>query len=399
MTSDPANSGRDLPPLVEVKPAARSILLRSTRPVAIASALAAAFALLRSWFQSGTLSTGTPVDSYAADICGLLAILFILRAGWKLIAEILLWVSRSYTLTGADITASSGFFSKTFASLPVRNIQQIIVDRTLAERSLGLGTILVSSAGSQRIDVAWVNVARPQALAAAIRKALDAAAPAASYLEDTPGAAPVNPIVLGLVGGIGAGKSAVAAALGELGCLIIDSDRDARAALDRPDVRDSLVKWWGTRILGADGKVDRKAVASIVFADPTQRTRLESLVHPIVRANRKDVIARAAAEGRKGVVIDAPLLFEAQSDRECDAVIFVDAPRAQRLERVKSRGWDEAELARREKAQLSLEEKKSRSHAVIVNDADMQTLRARTRAVFEAQCRRHAAGEEPRKVR
>lgn len=399
MPSDPANPGRETTAFLEVKPAARSVLLRSARPLTIASALAAAFVLLRSRFQSGSLSTGTPIDAYAADACGILAVLFLVRAGWTLIAEILLWVSRTYTLSGTDITASSGFFSRTLASLPVRNIQQIIVDRTFAERAMGLGTILVSSAGSQRIDVAWVSVARPQTLAAAIRKALDAAAPTPTYLEDAPGSSSVNPIVLGLVGGIGAGKSAVAAALGELGCLVIDSDRDARAALDRADVRDALVKWWGSKILTPDGKVDRKAVASIVFADPTQRTRLESLVHPIVRANRKDVIARAAAEGRKGVVIDAPLLFEAQSDRECDAVLFVEAPRAQRLERVKSRGWDEAELTRRENAQLPLEEKRARSHAVIVNDGDMQTLRARTRAVFESQWQRHATGQEPRKVR
>ena len=386
-------------PTVELKPAGRSVLLRSARTLFWSALFAAAAAQLRSWFSSGTLSTGTPIDGYAADVCGVIAAIFILRAGWKLIAEILLWVSRSYTLTATDITATVGFFSKTTASLPVRNIQQIVIDKTVGERVLGLGTILISSSGSQRIDVAWVNVPGADALAQTIRRALDRATPSPSYLEETPGNVHMQPIVLGLVGGIGAGKSAVAAALGELGCLVIDSDREARAALDRPQVRDQLVKWWGPGILDPQGAVNRKAVAAIVFADPTQRTRLESLVHPIVKAFRGQVVERASAESRVGVVIDAPLLFEAQSDKECDAVIFVDAPREQRLERVRTRGWDEAELTRRENAQLPLEEKRTRSHAVIINDGDMATLRARTRAVFEAQLQRHRAGEEPRKVR
>jgi dephospho-CoA kinase len=82
-------------------------------------------------------------------------------------------------------------------------------------------------------------------------------------------------------------------------------------------------------------------------------------------------------------VIDAPLLFEAGVDRECDAVVFVDAPRAARLERVATkRGWTEAELDRRESVQLPLEEKRRRSSAVIANDAGEAELRQQVAAVL-----------------
>jgi dephospho-CoA kinase len=213
------------------------------------------------------------------------------------------------------------------------------------------------------------------------------------FLDDAPGKPPATPIVLGLVGGIGAGKSAVAAILGQLGCLVVDADRDARAAIDRPEIQQQLVRWWGPSILNADGKVNRKAVAAIVFDDPTQRTRLESVLHPVIKAFRGEVIDRARSQGMRGVVIDAHLLFEARSDTECDAVIFVDTPLERRIEHVEARGWTAAELERRERAQMPLADKRSRCQATVVNDGSLETLAQRVKAVFEDLAARHARGE------
>ena len=113
-------------------------------------------------------------------------------------------------------------------------------------------------------------------------------------------------------------------------------------------------------MLRPDGRVNRKAVAEIIFRDATQRQRLEALVHPLLRAGRAGL--RERAKGAKAVVIDAPLLFEAGVDAECDTVIYVDSPREQRLARVRAtRGWDEPELERREASQLPLEQKRRRS--------------------------------------
>ena len=185
-------------------------------------------------------------------------------------------------------------------------------------------------------------------------------------------------IVLGLAGGIAAGKSHVARLLREMGAVVFDSDAEARALLDEPDVRSELVSWWGGGVLGPDGRVDRARVAAIVFKDPSQRARLESLVHPRLKRDRAQVFREAAAHGARVAVIDAPLLFEAGLDAECDAVVFVDTPRETRLERVRTaRGWDEAELERREAAQRPVDEKRARSRFVVDGRLDVPGLRAR----------------------
>ncbi|TVQ81479.1 MAG: dephospho-CoA kinase [Phycisphaeraceae bacterium] len=182
-------------------------------------------------------------------------------------------------------------------------------------------------------------------------------------------------LVIGLAGGIGSGKSAVARSFGRLGLVVLDSDEAAKAELDVAEVRDQIVAWWGAEILGADGRVDRRRVADIVFADKGELRRLEGLVHPRLRVGRERAIAEARREGRPGAVIDAPLLFEAGVDGECDEVVFVEASRGVRLERVqRSRGWSEDDFARREAVQWGLDEKRARCGWVIVNESASQEL-------------------------
>ncbi|MEX2218875.1 MAG: dephospho-CoA kinase [Phycisphaerales bacterium] len=191
----------------------------------------------------------------------------------------------------------------------------------------------------------------------------------------------VRPVVIGLAGGIGSGKSRVAAELGRLGAVVLDSDAEARAALERPEIRGTLREWWGPAVLNADGSVNRGGIARIVFGDAEQRRRLEGLIHPLVKRTRAEAIRAAREAGAPAVVIDAPLLFEAGVDAECDAVIFVQAPLRLRMARVSSaRGWDEAELSRREAHQLPLAEKRRRSGFVIQNtgsESDLETEVAR----------------------
>jgi dephospho-CoA kinase len=183
--------------------------------------------------------------------------------------------------------------------------------------------------------------------------------------------------IIGLAGGIGAGKSAAAHALQRLGCVVSDSDARAKALLDRPDIRARLVQWWGPRVTDAMGRIDRRAVAGIIFADPAERARLEGLIHPILKLEREVEAERAKRDGAAAFIVDAPLLFEAGLHEACDAVIFVDAPLAHRLERVRStRGWDEHELARREAAQWPLERKRAASGYVVTNAGDLPALAA-----------------------
>ncbi len=198
--------------------------------------------------------------------------------------------------------------------------------------------------------------------------------------------------VIGLAGGIGSGKTTVARILERLGCVVSDSDAEAKACLLDPEVRGMLVARWGNGVLDAAGQIDRSAVARIVFNDDAEREWLESVIHPRLEGKRRAAFERAVESGASGFVIDAPLLFEAGLERACDAVIFVDCPRPERLRRVREgRGWDETELDRREKAQLPLDEKRRRSDYVVLNAGNPEELEAGVREAFE-QIRR---GSDP----
>ena len=180
--------------------------------------------------------------------------------------------------------------------------------------------------------------------------------------------------IIGLAGGIGSGKSAVADILARLGCVVCNADDLAREALRQREIRDEIVRWWGRGVLDDAGEIDRGAVAAIVFSRPEERERLESLVHPWVQARRKTLFEQAPADA-SALVIDAPLLFEAGLDAECNAVIFVEADRGTRLARVADgRGWDEQTLGRREDSQLPLDEKRARSDYVVSNNGDLRAL-------------------------
>ena len=193
--------------------------------------------------------------------------------------------------------------------------------------------------------------------------------------------------VIGLTGSIGAGKSTVAQMLTALGCVVSDSDALARVAYRDPSIREQVSAWWGTSILDAQGAVDRSKIASIIFASPSgscddrtratqERLRLEALVHPFIASRREELFARASPK-TVALVIDAPLLLESNMANTCDSIWMVDAPCAMRLERVSTtRGWSEAELSRREIAQMPLDLKRKLAHHVLINDGSVESLRA-----------------------
>ncbi len=347
-------------------------------------------------------SIGIDPDGVGRLFLSLLAIL--------LFVDFLEWANRRYVLTDRRVLRQRGILTRTISDVPLDRVQDIGVVRTLAERLLGLGTIGVSTAGGPMVPNWWLMVSRPEECLARVREAVAAArglggtAPTGDVVEIARVPASASPVpaaavggreflVVGLVGGIGSGKSEVARLLGEHGYVVVDSDAEARACLDRPDVRDRLVEWWGRRVLDEQGRVDRREVARIVFGDAKERARLEELVHPLVRRRRADMKAQAEREGARGVVVDAPLLLEAGVDAECDVLVFVDAPRELRLQRVRaSRGWDEEQMAGREAAQWPLEEKRRRCDIEIANDGDLGALRervARLARVLEAgaKCR------------
>jgi len=190
--------------------------------------------------------------------------------------------------------------------------------------------------------------------------------------------------VIGLVGGIGSGKSTVAARLEALGAFVIDADKVGHALLGQSPVRERVVERFGPQVLapaeaeGGPPVIDRGALGAVVFADPAARKALETIVHPRMRHTFEKAVARVTRRGEaKAVILDAAILYEAGWDKLCDLVLYVDAPRDARLDRLAAeRGWDDAALAAREKAQWALVEKRGRADLEVSNAAGPDDLAA-----------------------
>ena len=199
-----------------------------------------------------------------------------------------------------------------------------------------------------------------------------------------------QPMVIGLLGGIGSGKSTVGRILAEEGCVVSDADAIVRNLLDQADIRSELISWWGEDIL-KDGRIDRPGIARVVFADSEQRARLEGLLHPRVEEERRRMFAEAG--NARALVIDAPLLLEVGLDDGCDVLVFVDTPQEHRVARVKDRGWTSEDLDAREKAQWPLDRKRQVAHYVLVNDGDFASLRRRTIDLLQSLAPRTCDGD------
>lgn len=197
-----------------------------------------------------------------------------------------------------------------------------------------------------------------------------------------------RPAVVGVLGGIASGKSEVARQLaGEAG-VVIDADRLARAALESPEVVARLRERFGPEVLDAQGRPDRAAIGARVFADPEARRALEGWIHPAVRARISRELTEARADARHPIVLDVPLLLENDAQHrlvgECDLLVFVDADAEARDRRAQERrGWPPGEVARRERAQLPLAEKRAKADYVLENDSGLDELLARVRALRE----------------
>lgn len=188
-------------------------------------------------------------------------------------------------------------------------------------------------------------------------------------------------LLVGLTGGIGSGKSAVAARLRSLGAVVIDSDVLAREAVaPGSEGLAEVVAAFGAGVLAADGSLDRPALGRVVFGDDEARRRLESIVHPRVRARTAELVAGAPADSV--VVNDVPLLVE--KGYRFPLVIVVQAPLSARIERLaRDRGMSRAEAESRIAAQATDEQRREMADVVIDNDGTLDDLRSRVDAVWE----------------
>ncbi|MCJ7543958.1 MAG: dephospho-CoA kinase [Phycisphaerae bacterium] len=191
--------------------------------------------------------------------------------------------------------------------------------------------------------------------------------------------------MIGLVGGIGAGKSTAAGELARLGCAVIDGDTIGHQLLAEPAVRRRLRDRWGEGIFRPDGAVDRARLGGIVFADARELEAMNAILHPLIRRRIAQAIDRAQADPAvAAVVVDAAVLLEAGWDRLCTHLVFIEADEASRVRRATAaRGWSEAAWRVREKSQISLDKKRRRCHYSIANSSSVSHLNEQIRGAFQ----------------
>ncbi|HEV3156033.1 MAG TPA: dephospho-CoA kinase [Candidatus Baltobacteraceae bacterium] len=195
-----------------------------------------------------------------------------------------------------------------------------------------------------------------------------------------------------MTGGIGSGKTEAGKVFAGLGAFLIDSDVLAREALGSgmPGLRAIGARW--PQVVGADGTLDREALAAVIFGDKEARLFVNGIVHPYVRERSAGIEATAPAGAL--IVHDVPLLFEAGFFRHCDANVLVVAPREQRIARLMARNaWTREEIEARMAAQIDPERARELADFVIENDGTLDDLRARTKAVAEILFRRNSMND------
>lgn len=192
---------------------------------------------------------------------------------------------------------------------------------------------------------------------------------------------------IGLVGGVASGKSVVAQLFVELGAGLLDADRMGHEVLaaDR-EVHGELVNRWGSAIVRSDGTIDRTVIAAKVFGDTPaatiEREFLESVLHPRIQSALDAKKRDYAAAGCPAVVLDAPLLLEANWAPQCDVIVMVDSPRETRLSRARQRGWSDSEFSRREASQWPVEKKRAAATTTITNMGSIEALRPAVQAIW-----------------
>jgi dephospho-CoA kinase len=192
----------------------------------------------------------------------------------------------------------------------------------------------------------------------------------------------VKPWILGLTGGIGSGKSAAAQCFVDLGIHLVDADQAARWVVepDRPALT-QIAEHFGAGVLQADGTLNRAALRELIFKEPGQRVWLEGLLHPLIREEITQFLARAESPY---AILVSPLLLETTQHQMVKRVLVIDVPESAQIERTVLRDNSNEEQVRAIlKAQISREERLKRADDVIVNDRDLVWLRSQVQRLHD----------------
>ncbi|MFZ5593875.1 MAG: dephospho-CoA kinase [Pseudomonadota bacterium] len=192
-------------------------------------------------------------------------------------------------------------------------------------------------------------------------------------------------IKIGLTGGIGSGKSTVADCFAELGVAVIDADQIARELVEpgRPALG-AIVDAFGRDILDGSGQLDRARLRALVFDDSTRRRQLETILHPLIRAEMRKRADALEGSGAPYAILNIPLLLETGQTDLADRILVVDTPEELQYQRVRARnGLPDAQIAAIIATQASREQRLAAADDIIVNDGDLSKLQRQTVAMHQ----------------
>jgi len=186
------------------------------------------------------------------------------------------------------------------------------------------------------------------------------------------------------MGGIGSGKSTVAAEFAKLGCKIIDADKIAHELLENSPVKEKILASFGRAVLDSAGKIDHSKLADIAFSDADKLSALNKIIHPLVLKRAEELIKQYNCQNQvKAIVLDMPLLMEVGWAKRCDKLIFVDCRRQLRAERAKKLGiFNENQQKIRENFQISLDNKADIADNIIDNNSGFSELAEQIADIF-----------------
>lgn len=195
--------------------------------------------------------------------------------------------------------------------------------------------------------------------------------------------------ILGLTGGSGTGKSAACTAFARLGCGVIDADATYRTLCDTCEPMLKEIQNVFGDAFSTDGKLDRKKLGAIVFADAQKLQQLNAITHPYIRQAARDAFAAYSKRGCLLCIYDAPVLFEGQMETLCDKTCAVLAARNTRIARIVARdAITEEYAALRIDAQKDDAFYRERCDYIVQNDADLDTLYTQVRKIYEDMVRK-----------
>lgn len=192
-------------------------------------------------------------------------------------------------------------------------------------------------------------------------------------------------VVIGLTGGIGAGKSVAAQLFAELGAVIVDADEVAREVVmpGQPALAE-IVQAFGQEVLTTDGELNRQVLAQLVFADSEKLAELNRITHPRIIQHIDELVQKHRKQGAEVIIIDAALLIETGLWRNVDKVLVVAAEDETRIRRIIRRnGFSREEAQKRLQSQMPQDEKVRQADFVIYNEGSLRELEVQVRRVWE----------------